>query len=97
MLTEEEAKTKWCPLARYDDNINRDGTNDAEFSPCIASACMAWRASTSFDNDAIILEHSVPEWEANGWKVLERLEGGNVQLAHPRKGSGFCGAFGRPA
>lgn len=44
LFTEDEAKTKWCPMARYDDNINRDGTNDAEFSPCIASGCMAWRA-----------------------------------------------------
>ena len=31
-MTEEEAKTKWCPRA-----------HQGEHQPCIASDCMAWR------------------------------------------------------
>lgn len=38
LLTEDEAKTKWCPMVR-DNGSNLNG----ESSRCIGSACMAWR------------------------------------------------------
>lgn len=55
MLTEAEAKTKWCPFARI--TLQHDGTNVSwnrictdddklsltEHVRCIASECMAWR------------------------------------------------------
>jgi hypothetical protein len=55
-MTEEEAKTKWCPLVRFyevEPNsgrpiiINRasDGAIGKE-SACIGSACMMWRWKT---------------------------------------------------
>jgi len=48
-MTEQEARTKWCPMARSANNgvsINR--TDDCENKPdkdcmCIASGCMMWR------------------------------------------------------
>ncbi len=50
-MTEDEAKTKWCPFVRYKFAIlsdasafNRGGhERDAENTRCIGSACMAWR------------------------------------------------------
>lgn len=47
ILTEEEAKTKWCPEARCGNasGANRSGPqHDFAATPfCIGSACMAWR------------------------------------------------------
>lgn len=62
-MTEEEAKTKWCPFSRVGIEgrssvaVNRasgDGTGGpydvVEETRCIASACMAWRAGNSSES-----------------------------------------------
>lgn len=47
-MTEDEAKTKWCPFARTSDDdgstFNRrwDG-KVSEAAACLGSGCMAWR------------------------------------------------------
>jgi hypothetical protein len=53
-MTEEEAKTKWCPMVRFEigpqnaawQNVAYSNRGE-EFSPrvcrCIASDCMMWR------------------------------------------------------
>lgn len=45
-MTEEEAKTKWCPFA-IEASFNRVGINrnlnGDPITPCIGSQCMAWR------------------------------------------------------
>jgi hypothetical protein len=53
LLTETEAKTKWCPLVRAANvaepsanaqSRNRDGSGGpSRSSLCIASGCMFWR------------------------------------------------------
>jgi len=51
-MTEDEAVTKWCPMARVSDlttTYNRDANPDSkhQFSgwKCVASDCMMWRTS----------------------------------------------------
>jgi len=45
-MTEDEAKTKWCPMVRVHYlnpiDILKNARAEAE-SRCIGSACMAWR------------------------------------------------------
>jgi hypothetical protein len=52
VLTEEDARWRWCPFARVTDAgdhvVNRDGTLGKLGKPeagtyCVASDCMAWR------------------------------------------------------
>lgn len=57
-MTEDEAKTKWCPMVRtaYRDYINVGESpelglctvndKESEASRCIASKCMMWRESS---------------------------------------------------
>jgi len=47
-MTEEEAKTKWCPSARSFSSTGESATAVNQeagkpCTPCIASACMMWR------------------------------------------------------
>lgn len=42
--TEEEAKTRWCPLARQNE-FSRQGDQ------CMASHCMAWRWARKLNPD----------------------------------------------
>ena len=90
MMTENEAKTKWCPFAQVsyhrpdgDSPAHNRSTADGEDidmawlgigALCIGSACMAWRWAVSPLDALAILKN------ANG----ER--GGSYE-----KESGFCG------
>jgi len=54
-VTEEEAKTRWCPFVRVSNgpdgswNTMQDARSEATYF-CRASACMAWRkVSADFD------------------------------------------------
>lgn len=57
MLTEEEAKTKWCPhaVASHTDPFGGfrrdDAADDYKTHPCIASKCMSWRWEARFGTD----------------------------------------------
>jgi hypothetical protein len=49
MLTEDEAKTRWCPLVQVGKGANRpqllDEVSKETHLSCIASECMFWRWS----------------------------------------------------
>lgn len=97
-MTEDEAKTKWCPFVRMPMKLrdqfhvaNRvmiDGIDDGP--KCIGSACMAWR------------------WARPYWKPLEQGESsvnrgmrfydgsGNEVPPPSSETDGFCGLAGKP-
>jgi hypothetical protein len=95
-MTEEEAKTKWCPYARHAYSTDRFETNppavscnrmlekeqQAEGCNCIGSACMAWR------------------WDMDWSSSTEEGHGGDLVLRLKRlRGQpkqGFCGLAGKP-
>ena len=82
MLTEKEAKKKWCPMARACSSrdeelgvtINRGahGMSDIDCF-CMGSGCMAWRS------EVVSLSHTDRDGE------------------HQEVVMGYCGAFGKPA
>ena len=86
LSTEQEAKERWCPLARAHSEvrakpwwhwlfrfpINRGRVgNPAMNTQCIGRTCMAWRVG----------EHSTHDVETG-------------KEVYPEKG--YCGAFGKP-
>lgn len=68
MMTEDEAKTKWCPFARFTSASNSPSSNRwrkslPEDEPyalnpvpcrCIGHACMAWRWQPLLADDAFV-------------------------------------------
>ena len=94
LLTEAEARTKWCPHTRgiYSGSaFNRLGElspgNPAELNPevcrCIASDCMAWRWGEWAPTDV----HTITE---DGRPMVVQVE----DRARPTRG--YCGLAGRP-
>lgn len=109
MLTEAEAKTKWCPFARVahqmasgavvaSGNRVKDAKSwgAASGSLCIASSCMAWRSVPVHD---IRERHLVSK--ATGKRVNAgfspdvewRLDDPSEPEPTP---TGYCGLAGRP-
>lgn len=80
LLTEEEAKKRWCPhvIASHTDPRGKFGAEGAYGHACIGSACMAWRKQES----AAFAHHAEAQFQRTGAR-LESTEG-------------FCGLAGRP-
>jgi hypothetical protein len=81
-MTKDEAKTKWCPMARTVDDavktvsVNRlpnwGGTPDPD-CVCIASACMMWR-----------WDKTCGSWHDQNFEIVQSLT------------DGYCGLAGNP-
>lgn len=81
LLTEDEAKQKWCPHIMYCQNPSQVSAFEAlplmVNSACVASLCMAWR----WDNDKPCEE--APSYEhPKGQMTWVKV--------------GYCGLSGRP-
>lgn len=54
-MTEEEAKTKWCPMVPGFNHAARNRQiDDRNGYRCIASACMMWRTTELLDDDNVL-------------------------------------------
>lgn len=100
LLTEPEAKQKWCPHYRSTgDCDNRQMTLPGVF--CIASACMAWRwQSDGSLNKPTRVHPSVLATHWQGWRVTDPTPDANgfVEISPPASKAerGYCGIAGKP-
>lgn len=90
MMTEGDAKKKWCPFARVGgmSGANRNvGVAHRDYALCIASACMAWRIS----GDGWLRSPTDPgpmQFKTMG-EYRDALKNGAQEV-------GYCGMAGRP-
>jgi hypothetical protein len=108
-MTEDEAKTKWCPFARIDPQQpgswgNRPASHMGVH--CIASACMAWRWGTP-DWETYWTDNEFPGGNAlqrvrpdgTGWEVVSKTayETHRTEWRRRVRGeNGYCGLAGQP-
>ena len=69
-MTEDEAKTKWCPMVRFNDaGCNRDNQvkngHNRPYYKCVASSCMMWRSSFTGEYGAAVVTTKAEE--GHGW------------------------------
>lgn len=95
-MTEDEAKTKWCPFARQMvslDNTVTGSPNEiasanrfhkGKVTLCLGSGCMAWRRQT------VMIDRATGEPAIPGVTAIGALE--ERYSAH-----GFCGLAGQPS
>lgn len=80
-MTEEEAKTKWCPQAVASHTNPRQGFDGEPgrlpIFPCIGSACAWWRW----------IPVGIVRWEGNT---------AILQYPDPKPTEGYCGPAGKP-
>lgn len=83
-MTEEEAKTKWCPHAIASHTNPRQRLSNSEWlHSCIGSACMAWRLESESE-----YADRCADWAAD---PQEGANNGPVPMPH-----GYCGLAGKP-
>lgn len=104
LMTEAEAKTKWCPFFRasvakamsedVEYATNRDGryeeTGKGKIDCCIGSACMAWRWERRMSIDAVKAIR-----EARGVSIHEAIHLYRESFVGEQTTNGYCGASGR--
>ena len=99
-MTEEEAKTKWCPNVRVTtldekiaSNRGRYVRNDDDTN-CIGSACMVWRLFGGYEEQTHATGLPPLPLANEGWAVHE--VGTYVTTYRRPRMDGFCGLAGKP-
>lgn len=100
-MTEEEAKTRWCPFgAGTDKPIS--AYVQTEHDRCIGSACMAWRREHARkDTRYIPVGEPLPEgWaETMGFPAYTEFRDGiecRMIISRAAWEHGYCGLAGKP-
>ena len=91
MITETEAKTKWCPNtfgAMAAQNEYGAPIRDAGPYLCVASACMAWRWKYKKGD-------LIPTLTKIGW-TAQNGETSEVTYRVAEEEEGYCGLAGKP-
>lgn len=107
-MTEEEAKTKWCPFVRFAsdvagearfnrgnvDPMNLTGEGDDFVPRCIASACMAWRPLEPAPGT--VSDKSDPAAKSFRMSDVRDYEAHGGWLVERLPDTGFCGLATKP-
>lgn len=109
-MTEQEAKTKWCPHAVASHTDPRKRIGDGWLHACIGSACMAWRTTTADDwadqfkkliqggfvIDAIKLHRTATNSGLKESKdFVDGVRAGTIPMP-VSQAVGYCGLAGKP-
>ena len=83
-MTEDEAKTKWCPHARFNgDNMSESG----DLAKCIASDCMMWESEYISEDKTIDKNEKIP----GGWYSLNINQEKRLIRRYAPTNKGDCG------
>ena len=99
-MTEDEAKTKWCPFARqiesFAEKTSYNRTTDGKgVGNCLGSACMAWQAIIVHDYKTLKVGlEPEPSAKEKGWEAPITGSLGVVVWTRARNIGGYCGLAG---
>lgn len=99
LLTEDEAKTKTCPLTFAVQEIRKPEWNGVrEPGPwnCIGSGCMAWRWTSSDEGEGLVEAIKRRRTETNDTLLAAKnyVETHPEYRRRPQPDHGFCGMAG---
>lgn len=91
-MTEDEAKKKWCPMARLQNGVGSYNRLLPQGFGCVASACMMWRVDNRLQVES--RKKGDPAPEGGGWTLDN--PGASFEQFSRITPSGRCGLAGDP-
>lgn len=97
ITTEDEAKTKWCPMVKTVSGVTGTNRDRHQGTNCIGSACMMWRWGEPDREKFWVSLDGKPE-ELWSWDpTTNGTYGQRVKVRKSTEGrKGYCGLAGNP-